>query len=333
MAGQPRLVAAWYRGSWWLIFLRPIEFLFRWVVAIRRAVFRLGLKSVWRSPVPVVIVGNICVGGTGKTPVVIALVEYLQAQGIKPGVVSRGYGATSRVFPHAVTEQSRAEDCGDEPLLIYKRTACPCVVAPGRVHAVQYLLDNFDVDIVLSDDGLQHYALDRVLEIVVIDEHRGLGNGWCLPAGPLREPPGRLGTVDHVVYRGNKDSSTGVHYHRECLVNILTGQEVAVSPGQLGPNIHAVAGIGQPGQFFASLEQLGFSIDRHVFIDHHEYSSDDFVSIVGKPIIMTEKDAVKCRGLVSQDAWYLKISAQLPEAVKASVLGLVKRDINVHELG
>ncbi len=324
MAGQSRLVAAWYRGSWWLIFLRPVELVFRCIAAIRRAAFSWGLKSVWRSPAPVVIVGNICVGGTGKTPVVIALVEYLQAQGVKPGVVSRGYGATCRVFPYAVTDQSRAENCGDEPLLIYRRTACPCVVAPARVQAVQYLLDNFDVDIVLSDDGLQHYALGRELEIVVMDGRRGMGNGWCLPAGPLREPPGRLRTVDHIVYRGNNDPSTGVHYRCECLVNILTGLEVVPSPTQLGRNVHALAGIGQPVQFFETLERLGFSINRHVFVDHYKYSPDDFLDMAGEPIIMTEKDAVKCRGFVSNDAWYLKISAQLPEAVKQSVLGLVK---------
>ncbi|MBE9539925.1 MAG: tetraacyldisaccharide 4'-kinase, partial [Proteobacteria bacterium] len=155
---QSWLVAAWYRGSWWLVFLRPLEFLFRGVAGIRRSLFRRGLKAVWRSPKPVVVVGNITVGGTGKTPVVIALVEYLQAQGVKPGVVSRGYGATRGVFPYAVTEQSSAEDCGDEPLLIYRRTGCPCVVAPARVCAVQYLLEKYDVDIVLCDDGLQHYA-------------------------------------------------------------------------------------------------------------------------------------------------------------------------------
>lgn len=320
---QSGLVEAWYRGSWWLVFLRPVEFLFRGIAAFRRLLFHLGLKTVWRSPKPVVVVGNITVGGTGKTPVVIALVEYLQKQGIKPGVVSRGYGATRGVFPYAVSDQSSAEDCGDEPLLIFTRTGCPCVVAPARVHAVKHLLEKFDIDIVLCDDGLQHYALARDMEIVVVDEQRRLGNGWCLPAGPLREPVGRLQTIDHILYRGKDDLQQGVSYRSEALVNLLSGEEIPLSPTQLGSRVHALAGIGQPSQFFTALEQSGFSTTRHVFADHHRFSADDFIHIVGRPIIMTEKDAVKCREFVNGDAWYLKISAQLPETVKASVLGLL----------
>lgn len=318
------LVAAWYNGSWWPVLLRPMEFLFRGVVATRRALFRAGLKAVWRCPKPVVIVGNITVGGTGKTPVVIALVEYLQGRGIKPGVVSRGYGATRGIFPRTVTGQSNAHDCGDEPLLIHRRTACPCVVAPDRVRAVQHLLDQFDIDIVLCDDGLQHYSLDRDMEIVVMDEQRRVGNGWCLPAGPLREPVSRLQRVDHVLYRGSTDPQRGVSYRTESLVNLLTGEEISFSPGQLGSSIHALAGIGQPSQFFSGLEQVGFTITRHVFADHYRYTADDFGHLLGKPIIMTEKDAVKCRDYVDADAWYLKISAQLPEAVKKSVLDLAR---------
>jgi len=324
---QPGLVEAWYRGSWWLVFLRPLEFLFRGLAAIRRGLFRLGLKTVWRSPKPVVVVGNITVGGTGKTPVVIALVEYLQEQGIRPGVVSRGYGATRGVFPYAVTDQSSAADCGDEPLLIFMRTGCPCVVAPARVRAVQHLLERFDVDIVLCDDGLQHYALARDMEIVVVDEHRRLGNGWCMPAGPLREPVARLKSIDHILYRGKEDSKQGVSYRSEALVNLLTGEEIPLSPTQLGGRVHALAGIGQPAQFFSALEQSGFAITRHVFADHHRYTADDFVHLAGRPIIMTEKDAVKCREFVNSDAWYLKISARLPENVKASVLGLLDATI------
>jgi len=320
--GQSGLVAAWYERRWWLIFLRPLEFLFRGFAAIRRALFALGLKAVWSAPKPVVIVGNITVGGTGKTPVVIALLEYLQAQGIKPGVVSRGYGATRGVFPHTVTQHSSAEDCGDEPLLIFRRTGCPCVVAPARVTAVQQLLADNDVDIVLCDDGLQHYALARDLEIVVIDERRRLGNGWCLPAGPLREPVARLRQIDHIVYRGSTDPQCGVSYRNQALVNLLSGEEISLSPDLLGCNVHALAGIGQPAQFFAALEQAGFAITRHIFADHHRYTADDLVHLHGRPIIMTEKDAVKCRDFVQSDAWYLKISAQLPEPLKQAVLDL-----------
>ena len=321
---QSGLVAAWYRGSWWLIFLRPLEFLFRSLADIRRVLYSFGFKSVWRSPRPVVVVGNITVGGTGKTPVVIALVEALQVMGVRPGVVSRGYGATRGIFPYAVNELSIAADCGDEPLLIFHRTGCPCVVSPVRVSAVQHLLEKYDVDIVLCDDGLQHYALARDLEIAVLDESRRVGNGWCLPAGPLREPVGRLQDMDYVLYRGSDDPQTGVRYFSESLVNLRTGEKLAISPDQLGKNVHALAGIGQPSQFFETLERAGFCVTPHVYADHYNYTADDLNLLLGKPIIMTEKDAVKCRELVDVDAWYLKISARIPEAVTESVLQLAK---------
>ena len=319
---QSALVAAWYRGSLWLTLLRPLEFLFRALAMLRRGLYRWGFKSSWRSPKPVVVVGNITVGGTGKTPVVIALVEYLQANGLNPGVVSRGYGATNGIFPYAVNALSSAADCGDESLLIYRRTGCPCVVSPARASAVQHLLANFDVDIVLCDDGLQHYALARDLEIAVLDEERGVGNGWCLPAGPLREPPRRLNEVDYILYRGSEDAKNGVPYIAESLVNLSSGESLAISPEQLGEEVHAVAGIGQPSQFFQSLERAGFRVTGHTFGDHHKFVAEDFAQLLGKPIIMTEKDAVKCHDLVDTQAWYVRISARLPQAVKKAVLDL-----------
>jgi len=319
------LVNAWYSGSWWLIFLRPIELVFRSVSAIRRWVYSSGVKTPWRASVPVVVVGNITVGGTGKTPVVIALVEYLQSQGFSPGVVSRGYGAISGEFPHQVGTSSNAKDCGDEPLLIYQRTRCPCVVAPLRVEAAQYLLSENDVDIVICDDGLQHYALARDMEIVVVDQERGLGNGFCLPAGPLREPARRLRGVDHVLYRGSNDDSFGVQYSCDRLVNVHTGQCLPLSPQSIGEEIQAFAGIGQPGQFFRMLEQLGFSVTRHNFGDHHEYTQADIECIGTMPIVMTEKDAVKCRELaIEANTWFARLDAQLPLTVLKSVLALAR---------
>ncbi|MBT4518372.1 MAG: tetraacyldisaccharide 4'-kinase [Halieaceae bacterium] len=321
---QSALAEAWYRRALWLWLLRPLEVLFRSLAALRRGLYRIGLLSRFHAPKPVVVVGNITVGGTGKTPIVVALVEYLQSEGFRPAVVSRGYGATGESFPHTVTTHSTAADCGDEPLLIFQRTDCPCVVAPSRVAAVEQLLASFDVDIIICDDGLQHYALDRDMEIAVLDKHWRVGNGFCLPAGPLREPLGRLALVDHVLYRGSDDPANGVTYEQACLINLDSGEERVIAPDSLAKNIHALAGIGQPNQFFESLRQRGFSIEAHQFPDHHDYTPTDFSNLTGKPVIMTEKDAVKCRAFTDSNAWYLKINARIPDAVQRAVVSLVK---------
>ena len=325
MAGAAQSLSdAWYSEAWWLWLLRPAEVLFRMLAAARRCCYRFGLCRTYKPPVPLVVVGNITVGGTGKTPVVIALVEALAALGLRAGVVSRGYGATAKHFPHVLDEHSVLADCGDEPLLIYRRTGCPCVVSPDRVQAVRTLLSLFTVDIVLSDDGLQHYALDRDMEIALLDADARLGNGFCLPAGPLREPPGRLDTVDYVLYRGSDDPDSGVQYDADALVNVRTGDRVAPSPGRLGARVSAVAGIGQPRQFFTALETLGFTLRQRVFPDHHVFTAADFHGLEDRPIIMTEKDAVKCRDIAGSNTWYLSIRAQLPLQVVAAVTQLAK---------
>lgn len=319
------LVAAWYRGAWWLWLLRPMECLFRLLAALRRDLYRCGMLSAYRSPVPVVVVGNITVGGTGKTPVVVALVEALQARGIIVGVVSRGYGAANHAGSYRVNEHSTAQDCGDEALLIHRRTGCPCVVGPSRAQAVRTLLAASPVQLILSDDGLQHYALARDMEIAVLDAARGTGNGFCLPAGPLREPLSRLWRVDRVLYRGSQDPDAGVWYRAIALVNVATGEQRAPAPARPDESVHAVAGIGQPEQFFATLERLGFQVRPRAFDDHHDYSAADFSALAGKSIIMTEKDAVKCRNLAGDNAWYLKIEAQLPLTLVEAVVALAQR--------
>lgn len=324
--GSAALVDAWYRGAWWLWLLRPLEFFFRILVAARRALFGAGILSSYRPEKPLVVVGNITVGGTGKTPIVLALVEYLQSIGLKPGVVSRGYGATGESFPYTVHAKSTAADCGDESLLLFLRTGCPCVVAPRRADAVQALLKHTEVDLILSDDGLQHYALARDMEIAVVDADRGLGNGFCLPAGPLREPESRLREVDHVLYRGSSDPEQGVVYSPLSLVNLANAEQRSVTPDVLGREVYAVAGIGQPRQFFGSLSEAGFKIEERIFMDHHSFSPEDFSKMEHKPIIMTEKDAVKCRDFADENFWYLKIQAQLPSALLQSVAALVQND-------
>ena len=321
---QAVLETAWYRAEWWLWLLRPLEGVFRLVSAARRAAYRYGLLKAWRAPVPVVVVGNITVGGTGKTPIVVALVEHLQQAGFRPGVVSRGYGASNAGFPHTVTAASTAADCGDESLLIHRRTACPCVVSPNRPAAVRQLLDEFAVDIILSDDGLQHYRLCRDLEIAVLDAARGVGNGFCLPAGPLREPVARLAQVHHVLKRGSDSLIDGVRYRAQALVNVASNQQKALDDPAGTAVVNAVAGIGQPVQFFGTLLAAGYVVQEHVFADHHAYTADDFSDLQDAFVIMTEKDAVKCKGLVGDNAWYLKIEAELPRAVLDGVTALAQ---------
>jgi tetraacyldisaccharide 4'-kinase len=324
-AARRVLVDAWYSGAWWLWLLRPFEWLFRAFAAVRRVAYRCGLISTYRPEVPVVVVGNITVGGTGKTPVVIALVESLREHGITAGVVSRGYGASENAMPHVVGEQSEANDCGDEALLIYRRTACPCVVAASRSAAARVLLEQHEVDLIISDDGLQHYALARDLEIVMYDANSAFGNGLCLPAGPLREPLARLSSVDFVLGRGSDDPVTGVAYQEDKLVNIASHEERPVFTDSIGSSVFAVAGLARPALFLESLGKLGFKVEARLYPDHHPYSAADFSGLQEKPIIMTEKDAVKCRGLVGGDAWYLQVSAILPKPVVQAVVALAGR--------
>jgi tetraacyldisaccharide 4'-kinase len=319
-----RLARAWYRGAPWLWLLRPLEGIYRCLILLRRWGCHGGLMRRYRAPVPVVVVGNITVGGTGKTPVVIALVEHLQARGLHPGVVSRGYGAGGSDFPHRVSAHSTARDCGDEPLLIHRRTGCPVVVDPRRAVAVQTLLRDNRVDLVLCDDGLQHYALARDFEIALVDQQRQLGNGFCLPAGPLREPPSRLRSVDFVLYRGGSDDGSAARLHPGDLVALADEERRPFSPASIGPAVYAVAGIGQPGQFFDTLRRAGFDIEPRAFPDHHPYRREDLAPLTGKPVIMTEKDAVKCLELGHPDCWYLSLEAALPAGLYGAVVALVR---------
>lgn len=323
-APSDALVTAWYRGAWWLWLLRPVELVFRALAALRRGLYLSGRLRRYRPPVPVVVVGNITVGGTGKTPVVIALIENLKARGINAGVISRGYGASERHSIHRVGTQSTARQCGDEPLLIHQRTGCPCVVGASRAAAARALVEDAAVELILSDDGLQHYALERDMEIVVLDSARGWGNGFCLPAGPLREPISRLRAVDRVLYRGSDDAESGVRYRPVALVHLASGEQRPVAPQSLDGPIHALAGIGQPEQFFATLHQCGFELMAHPFPDHHDYLPAELQALADRPLIMTEKDAVKCRAIAGDNAWYMKIDAQLPPALLDQVAALVR---------
>lgn len=278
----------------WLLW--PISLVFGAIIAIRRCLFKVGVFEQTRLPVPVIVVGNIYVGGTGKTPLVIWLSRQLREQGFVPGVISRGYGGdASRVVE--INAQMSPDDIGDEPLLILQRAGVPLVVGRNRVSAARALLNAHpEVNVIISDDGLQHYALDRDIEILLFDD-RGIGNGWLLPAGPLREPVTRR--FDFRVLNGlesvgeNSFSMQLVGQHAEQLINRANTKALKELPENL--SIAAAAGIGNPERFFTMLKQLGVNVQEHIALpDHFDYSSNPFESLKVDIILITEKDAVKC---------------------------------------
>jgi tetraacyldisaccharide 4'-kinase len=312
MALTDRLLNAWYDGHPALALLRPLECLYRRVVNRKRALFVAGEGDIYTAPVPVIVVGNITVGGTGKTPLILWMIEHCRSRGLKVGVVSRGYGARPASFPWRVLPQQRADEAGDEPLLIVQRTGVPLMIDPDRAQAVRALLAAETLDLILSDDGLQHYRLARDLELVLIDAARGLGNRRCLPAGPLREPVERLQSVDALLYNGaaaDRDDGYAFQLQPSALVNLMTGERRPVQHFPPGQAVHAVAGIGNPQRFFNTLEGLHWRPVPHPFADHAVYSAEALAFEPSLPLIMTEKDAVKCRAFAGADWWYLAVEA------------------------
>ena len=304
----------WSGSSLIYLLLLPLSWLYGLVSGLIRLSYRCGLRKSWRAPVPVVIVGNLTAGGNGKTPMVIWLVEQLQQRGYRVGVVSRGYGGKSAVYPLVLDAQTTTRQAGDEPVLIYQRTGAPVAISPKRAEAVQALLKQGKLDLIITDDGLQHYALQRDFELVVIDGVRRFGNGWWLPAGPMRERVARLKTVDACVANG------GIAQPGEIAMKLQAQDAVNIASGERRPAIElahvvAMAGIGHPPRFFATLEKLGVEVDREVaFADHQEYQHGQLAALVsqGQTLLMTEKDAVKCRAFAQPDWWYLPVEAVLP---------------------
>lgn len=312
MAFSDRLLEAWYRGHPALGLLRPLEALYRRIAARRRAAFLAGEGEIYRAPVPVMVVGNITVGGTGKTPMILWLIEHCRQRGLRVGVVSRGYGAEPPHLPWRVEANQSAAVAGDEPLLIVQRSGVPLVIDPDRSRAVRALLEEGPFDLILSDDGLQHYRLARDIELVLIDAARGLGNRRCLPAGPLREPAERLASVDAVLYNGADEGPDGAHGFRlrpSALVNLRSGERVGLEHFPPGQALHAVAGIGNPQRFFTTLEALNWRPIPHAFADHACFGPAELQFSPPLPLVMTEKDAVKCRAFAGADWWYLAVDA------------------------
>lgn len=293
------LQQSWYqKGHWLSIVLLPLAALYWVLSSFRTALFRLGIKRQSKLAVPVVVVGNISVGGTGKTPFTLWLCQQLQAKGIKPGIISRGYGAKIN-RPIVVAADSVATEVGDEPLLLARRSGCPVVVCPDRFAAGRELLARHQVDIIICDDGLQHYRLVRDFEIVLVDGRRGFGNGLLLPAGPLRERRARLANVDLIIANSGEVAQADYQMQLSSSVakNLLTDTVLAPC------SVTLVAGIGNPQRFQLTAQQAGFKvIDQRFFADHHQFTAADFNGISG-PVLMTEKDAVKCQHF-GRDNWY-----------------------------
>ena len=311
MSLADKLQQSWYGNlppPWWTL---PIAVLYRVVTGARRALYRHGWKRSTRLPVPVIVVGNITVGGSGKTPLVIALAEALRERGFKPGVVSRGYGGSAPA-PMLLDDRPDPREVGDEPALVKWRTHAPVAIGRDRPQAARLLLQA-GADVVIADDGLQHYALARDVEICVVDGARRFGNALLMPAGPLREPLSRLSGVDFVVCNG------GQPHGSEEPMRLQAGNAIALGDPPraralesfAGQHVHAVAGIGNPARFFSMLREHRIEVIEHPFPDHHVYVGSDLAFGDTLPVLMTEKDAVKCRGFGQENVWCIPVRADL----------------------
>lgn len=335
------LVRAWYQQSFWLYLLLPLSCLYGLLIGLRHKFFQWGWLPSAASAVPLIVVGNIAVGGTGKTPLVVALVQALQQAGFKPGIVSRGYGSQAPSYPYWVQADDSPSNCGDEPLLMALRTQVPVVIDANRRAAVKHLLAHSDCDVIIADDGLQHYALQRDIEIVVVDGKRGFGNRLLLPAGPLRETVSRIARADYVVVNGGgltqvlPDRKTPLaeqtmQLRGQALIGLHsvddTSNTIEVAAWPYSKQVHAVAGIGNPQRFYTSLRQAGFNPVEHSFADHHDFTAEDLQFDDQLPVIMTEKDAVKVRfieGLsdeLQRRCWYLPVEAVIDEAFYTAII-------------
>jgi tetraacyldisaccharide 4'-kinase len=325
-----RLQALWYRKSRPPWPLRLLSLPFALSVRLRRAAYALGVLRSHRLGKPVIVIGNLSVGGTGKTPLVIWLVEQLRGRGLEAGVVLRGFGGSgaSGDKVHRVQADSEPAQVGDEAVLIRRRTAAPVAVARDRVSAAQLLVEA-GVDLIVADDGLQHLRLARDFEIAVVDAARGMGNGYLLPAGPLREPRSRLCTVGAVVINGagmpcDLPSGAGPLFEMRLIgehLQPLSGQGEGMALASLaGRRVHALAGIGHPQRFFSQLAAAGLTVIAHPFPDHHVYRAEQLRFGDGLPLLMTEKDAVKCVRFAAPDRWYLPVAASFAPEQTAALL-------------
>ena len=315
----------WYEPSPLGALLAPLGWAVALFTVLRRGAYRVGMRRSRQVGCPIVVVGNLSAGGTGKTPLVIAMAKLLARRGLRVGVVCRGYRGSASRWPRQVRSDSDPNRVGDEAVLLARRTGGPVAAGPNRIAAARILFRRAKCDVILSDDGLQHLRLAREVEIVVVDGVRRHGNGRCMPAGPLREPLGRLASVDLVVVNGAARSG-------ELEIQLVAGDAVSlVDAGQTRPldsfrgaPVHAVCAIGHAERFFRTLEAHGVTIVRHPFPDHHPFREAEIRFPDGAPVLMTEKDAVKCERLADARHWYVPVEAVLSSELEARLLAILR---------
>ncbi len=299
---QKRSVISWL--------LSPLALIYHTVATTRKSLYKNGTLKSTKLSVPVIVVGNITVGGTGKSPMVGWLAELLQAQGFKPGIISRGYKGSLNSTPTLLNDQHTAQEVGDEPLMLFHRLQIPIVICRDRVKAGEYLIEQTDCNMIISDDGLQHYALDRDMEIIMVDGNRRFGNEMCLPAGPLRELKSRCETTPWIVYTQDDSMPYNLHLDPEFLTRTEREQPLTSLKGR---TVHAVAGIGNPERFFSLLRRLGATVIPHPMPDHHCYTESDLQFDDDHWVVMTSKDCVKCKKMMGDNVYVLQVKAILSE--------------------
>ncbi len=319
----------WYSKHPLGLVLLPLSWIYTLIIVLRRLCYQSGLIAVNQIDAPVIIVGNISVGGTGKTPLVIWLAEYFKSKGFRPGIISRGYGGKFSGKTQQVRPDSNPSLVGDEPVLIAIRTNCPVAIAVQRRRAAEELIKRCDCNLILCDDGMQHYSLGRDMEIAVIDGQRRFGNRHCLPAGPLREPKSRLKTVDLVVSKyiaGRHEYK--MEYAYGDLVSLKDSSRTMSVSSLNSQSVHAIAGIGNSDRYYSYLRNQKLHLIMHEFPDHHPFTAEDVTFNDGLPVVMTEKDAVKCVDYATEHHWCLPITAILPESFTYRLDTLMKEIIN-----
>jgi tetraacyldisaccharide 4'-kinase len=319
----------WYGNSRLRWLLWPASFAYLGLARLRRAAYERGTLAAVELPVPVIVVGNVSVGGTGKTPFIIWLARELKARGLRVGILTRGYRGTAADWPRLVVGDTPAAEVGDEAVLLARRTECPVAAGPDRIAAARRLLDAGALDVLLSDDGLQHYRLARCFEIAVVDGVRGMGNGLCLPAGPLREPEERLRSVDAIVVNGGKWGHAGVFRAAAVVTQVYRVADRAQRTLESFKNehVHAVAGIGNPQRFFDLLADAGLDVTPHPLEDHADLGPEDLTFEEPGAVLITEKDAVKCEGFARDDVWCVAVDLTLDADQTARLMRLVLREL------